>query len=141
MAQTLEGTLARCIRRNHFQDRETKAVDIKLLRVLLLQVLLAMTQLLVLGLCVDMLNSNVTDLDLAVIGIDVDRLTCQFAVHNVVLMEVLQAFKDFSAPVLDDLEPRHHNLLQVLADRTGRDELRNHNQLLLISAAAKCAEV
>ena len=81
------------LRRDHFEDSKAEAVDIELLSRLLFHVLLAVTakqsKLLILGLCIDVFDADIADLNLAIIGVDVDRLTCQLAVHNVVFMENL----------------------------------------------------
>ena len=79
------------------------------------------SKLLVLGLCIDVFDADITNFNLAIIGVDIDRLTCQLTVHNVVFMEDLQTFEDLTAPALDHFEPRLQDLLQVFPDRASGD--------------------
>ena len=53
-----------------------------------------------------MFDADVTYFDLTIIGVDVNRLTSQLAMHDAVFVKKYQAFEDFARPVLDDFESR-----------------------------------
>lgn len=60
-----------------------------------------------------MLNANVPYFDLSIVGVDVDRLTSEFAVNYVVLVQEDQAFKDLFGPVFDYLLSGRVNFLAI----------------------------
>ena len=51
-----------------------------------------------------MLDTDIPNLDLTVIGIDVNRLARKFPMDDVVLVQVLQSIENFLAPATYDVD-------------------------------------
>lgn len=109
---------------DHFQEGEAEAEGVELLGVALFEVPLALAELglgggvgaLLFFEGVDVFDADVADLDLSVVGVDVDGLTGQFAVDDLVLVQEHQALEHLARPVLDHLEARRDDLLAVPRD-------------------------
>ena len=115
--------LDRQLSEDHLKHDKTKTVNVEFLCVSFFEVLLALTEFrhVVAGgdvglrcfVCgwlrlllrrVDVLHADVTDFYLSVVGVDVDGLAGELAVHHVVLVEEGDSRQDFLGPVFYDFQ-------------------------------------
>lgn len=74
-------------------------------------------------------NSEITNFNISIIWININRFTSKLTMNKLVFMKKFQALKDLVAPILDDNESRKSNLFNVLSDRTSCNKLSNQYKL------------